>query len=66
MQLQINGQARSFPQAMTLAELLQSLEVAGPGVAVERNGRVVPKAAHASTQLADGDRLEVVRLVGGG
>jgi thiamine biosynthesis protein ThiS len=35
-------------------------------VAVERNLQIVPRARHGETALADGDRLEVVTLVGGG
>jgi sulfur carrier protein len=37
-----------------------------PHVAVELNLEVVPRAQHSSTALREGDRLEVVTLVGGG
>ncbi|MCD6042082.1 MAG: thiamine-biosynthesis protein ThiS, partial [Burkholderiales bacterium] len=43
-----------------------SLNLSGKKVAVERNGEIVPRSAHASTLLADGDRLEIVVAVGGG
>ena len=42
------------------------MELAGRKVAVERNGEIVPRGAHASTLLTDGDRLEIVAAVGGG
>jgi thiamine biosynthesis protein ThiS len=35
-------------------------------VAVERNGEIVFKSAYESTQLRDGDRLEIVKVVAGG
>jgi sulfur carrier protein len=35
-------------------------------VAVEKNGRIVPKALYAAETLDDGDRLEIVAFVGGG
>jgi len=35
-------------------------------LAVELNRRVVPRAEHPTTVLVDGDRIEVVTLVGGG
>lgn len=35
-------------------------------IAVERNLEIVPKAQYESTILCDGDRVEVVRFVGGG
>ena len=39
---------------------------AARGVAVEVNCQIVPRARHAEHVLADGDRLEIVTLVGGG
>ena len=33
---------------------------------IERNRAVVPRAQHAATVLAEGDRLELVTFVGGG
>jgi sulfur carrier protein len=33
---------------------------------VERNGEIVPKSRQGDTLLLDGDRIEVVRAVGGG
>ncbi len=46
--------------------LLEELGVKQPHVAVELNLEVVPRAQHAATALREGDRLEVVTLVGGG
>lgn len=62
----INGQARVFNEGTTVAAMIGELGLAGKPVAVERNREVVPRAQHASTQLAAGDRLEVVTFVGGG
>lgn len=62
----INGEWREVPFGMTLADLLKELRLADKPVAVERNLQVVPKARHPETPLADGDRLEIVTLVGGG
>jgi sulfur carrier protein len=62
----INGQQRLVNQGTTVAGLIEELGLAGKPVAVERNRDVVPRALHASTVLAAGDRLEVVTFVGGG
>ncbi|MBX3160024.1 MAG: sulfur carrier protein ThiS [Deltaproteobacteria bacterium] len=62
----INGQPRSIGSGTTVLVLLEELGLLGKRVAVERNREVVPRAQHASTVLADGDRLEVVTFVGGG
>ena len=62
----INGQARMVNPGTTIAALIGDLGLAGKPVAVERNREVVPRAQHATTILAPGDRLEVVTFVGGG
>jgi sulfur carrier protein len=62
----VNGQARQLPRATTVAQLLAQLDTAGKRIAVERNGEIVPKSLHASTELTGGDRLEIVIAVGGG
>jgi thiamine biosynthesis protein ThiS len=66
MKLAINGETVDAPQLSTVADLAHWLELPSFGSAVELNGAVVRKADHASTQLAENDRLEIVRLVGGG
>jgi sulfur carrier protein len=66
IQIVVNGQSRETEATMTIAGLLQQLEVALRGVAVEINGQIVPRARYAEQRLAAGDRLEIVSLVGGG
>lgn len=66
MRLWINGEEREAPELATVEELAAWLELPAFGSAVELNGAVVRRAEHAATPLASGDRLEVVRLVGGG
>jgi len=62
----VNGAARRFEAPIDVASLLEKLEMAGKKVAVERNGEIVPKSAHARTLIGDGDQLEIVVAVGGG
>jgi sulfur carrier protein len=62
----VNGAAHRLEQPLPLADLLRRLELAGKKIAVEQNGAIVPKSAHASTVVNDGDRLEIVVAVGGG
>ncbi|WP_374691510.1 sulfur carrier protein ThiS [Accumulibacter sp.] len=66
MELLINGESRSFPASLTVAELVLALAHGGKRIAVERNGEIVPRGLHAQTALADGDRIEIVVAVGGG
>ena len=64
--LTINGEARALAAPATVASLLEAMSLAGKRVAVERNGDIGPRGLHAATELADGDRLEIVVAVGGG
>lgn len=66
IQVTVNGTAHRFERPVDVSALISSLNLSGKKVAVERNGEIVPKSAHASTVLADGDRLEIVVAVGGG
>ncbi len=66
LQIRLNGESRRFEAVSTVAELVQQLELGGKRIAIECNGEIVPKSAHASTGLADGDVLEIVVAVGGG
>ncbi|HEX4412506.1 MAG TPA: sulfur carrier protein ThiS [Lacipirellulaceae bacterium] len=66
MTIEVNGKPRQIASGTSVAELLNELGVKQPHVAVELNLEVVPRAEHAATPLRDGDRLEVVTLVGGG
>ncbi len=64
--LTINGERRSFEASLTVAQLIEHLELAGKRIALERNGEIVPRGNFAEQHLADGDRLEIVVAVGGG
>ena len=66
MQIQVNGEPREVAPGTTVRALLESLGLGETLVAVERNQEIVPRAEHASTEVGDGDRLEIVHFVGGG
>lgn len=64
--LTVNGQSQSVDAGASLADLLERIELAGKRVAVERNGEIVPASLHAECALEAGDRIEIVRAIGGG
>ena len=71
MNLQINGEPRSFQGharsgQLTLAALIESLDMKSDRVAIELNREIVPRDRWSQTPLKDGDRLEIVHFVGGG
>jgi len=66
MRIRVNGSDREVVQGATVAALLDHLGLAPARLAVERNGRVVPKPDYPAVALEEGDVLEVVHFVGGG
>jgi sulfur carrier protein len=64
--LTINGAPRSFEGPLTVAQLIERLELIGKRIALERNGEIVPRGSFAHQRLTDGDKLEIVVAVGGG
>ena len=66
MNILLNGEPREEPAELTVAQLLARLEMPLRGIAVELNQQVVPRSRHAEQKLRDGDRIEIVSLVGGG
>ena len=66
MQIQLNGEPYELPAGQTVADLLARLELTGRRLAVELNRDIVPRSAHASTALSEGDQVEVVHAIGGG
>ena len=66
MNITLNGDTRAIPDGLSVEGLLAHLGIQTKKVAVERNLEIVPKSTFATTQLTDGDRLEIVHFIGGG
>ena len=66
MTITLNGEPFSVPEPLTIADLLVRLEIDPRRVAVERNIAVVKRAAYETTQIVEGDEIEIVNFVGGG
>ncbi|MDR3621658.1 MAG: sulfur carrier protein ThiS [Paludisphaera borealis] len=66
VEITLNGRKREVPDALNVARLLGLLELKPEHVAVELNRGLVTRSKHAETDIAPGDTLEIVTLVGGG
>lgn len=66
MQVVVNAEKLEVPPGETVAQLLSRLKLDAGPCAVEVNQDLVPKRSHAERELADGDVIEIVTLVGGG
>ena len=64
--IRVNGELRELPRPMTVAELLEHLDVRAEQIAVEQNHEVVVRARRGEVNVADGDVIEIVSFVGGG
>lgn len=61
-----NGKKHSAPERCPLPEFLAGLNLAPERVVIERNGEALTPAEARAVVLAEGDQLEIVRLVPGG
>ncbi len=66
MKLLVNGEPRELRQATNVAELIDELGLPAPAILVEHNGLALRRDEWAARPLAEGDRIELVRIVAGG
>ena len=66
MHVILNGEEQEIRDAISVADLLGDLNIALQYGAVAVNRKVVRKKDHEATRLRTGDRIEIVRPVGGG
>jgi sulfur carrier protein len=68
MIIHVNGQPREVAQPVRLPDVLDLPDGAAVprGIAVAVNGQVIPRSQHASTELTEGARVEIVTAVQGG
>ena len=66
LQITLNGDAHELVQSLSVAALLAELDIDPRRVAVEHNLIVLKRDTFDTTQLRDGDEVEIVNFVGGG
>jgi sulfur carrier protein len=64
--LQVNGECRTCSPQTQLPQLLEQLGLNPRLVAVEYNGEILHRQFWSETQMQEGDRIEIVTIVGGG
>jgi len=62
----VNGDPFEFTGPLTVTGLLARLEIDARRVAVEHNLLVLKRAAFETTEIREGDQIEIVNFVGGG
>ncbi|MBU1864382.1 MAG: sulfur carrier protein ThiS [Candidatus Omnitrophica bacterium] len=66
MQVYLNEKPKDIENGYTISQLLEYLKIDKQEVTIERNLKAVQKADYDGMVLKEGDRLEIVRFVGGG
>jgi len=62
----INGSTQQFDAPVSIAALIEHMQIGNKRIAIERNGEIVPRGQFNTQMLTDGDKLEIVVAVGGG
>ncbi|MBU3758856.1 MAG: sulfur carrier protein ThiS [Candidatus Omnitrophica bacterium] len=66
VEILLNGQKTKIEGGLTLKALLERFQIDPFSVVVERNEEIVPSRYFTETPLSEGDKIEIVRFVGGG
>ena len=66
MKIVVNGKEQEVAEGLSVDGLLAHLGVTREYTAVAVNREVTPKSAYAATLLREGDKVEIVRPMGGG
>jgi thiamine biosynthesis protein ThiS len=66
MTISLNGETADTREAKTIAELVDRYQLPPQAVLVEHNGLAVHRHEWVDRQLAEGDRIEFIRVVAGG
>lgn len=66
IQIFLNGELREAPELIKMDQLLELFSLPKQRVAIELNKQVIRRTDWPTTDVSDGDRIEVVHFVGGG
>ena len=66
MRVYLNGESKEVSESLTLADLVNELELPAQRIAVELNRTVIRRSEWVNTKITDDDRIEIVHFVGGG
>ena len=66
MKILLNGETIDTGEAKTIAELIERYELPPQSILVEHNGLALHRHEWSKSPLAEGDRIEFIRVVAGG
>ena len=66
MEIKVNGELFSCEEGISLEELVVLRGHDKRQIAVEWNGRIIPKQEYEASRIKSGDEIEIVTFMGGG
>jgi thiamine biosynthesis protein ThiS len=66
MRISLNGREADAGSAQTVAELIERFELPPETVLIEHNGVALHRHEWPKRALAEGDQIEIIRVVAGG
>lgn len=66
MKVTLNGEEINLNYDMTINQLVDSYKLDVKKIAVERNLEIVSQSEFKSTNIEDGDNIEIIHFIGGG
>ena len=66
MTISLNGERADAREAKTIAQLIDRYQLPPQSILVEHNGLALHRHEWAERSLAEGDRIELIRVVAGG
>ncbi len=64
--IELNGEVRTISDSDSVQDLIDALSLTNQALAVAVNREVVPRAKWREYRFAIGDKVDVVRAIGGG
>jgi sulfur carrier protein len=66
MNITCNGEHKAVDNHISLNDLVLSLDLNPQSLVAEVNGKIIEQPQFSDKKLQDGDRIELIRFVGGG
>jgi thiamine biosynthesis protein ThiS len=66
IEILLNGEPKRIPPGLTIAQLVNSLNLVSQRLAIEYNRKILKKESWDRQVISGGDRIEIVHFVGGG
>ena len=64
--IQLNGRKISIKRNFSIFDMIKKYKISSKKVAIELNGKILPKNKYKNKIVKDKDKIEIVQFIGGG